>query len=211
VARDTETSAFTPILEMLVERVSGAFAAILVDPQGETVDYTGRGDPFDLRIAAAELQLVLSGIGRGGALGKARWLVVRGSRRSIAATALPEGYALGLLLRSRSAFAISPRALAACARALAEEAGWRAPELGEGVERSWFPVKVQSDFRGRPARVVGLGGVRRGDARPVEVEILGALMGLSVLERGFRVRTSDGRELTLVREPRRRWYADENV
>ena len=209
MARDTEASAFAPILEMLLERVSGAYAAILVDPQGETVDYTGRGDPFDLRIAAAELQLVLQGIGRSGALGEPRWLVVRGSRRSVAATALPDGYALGLLLRSRSAFAISTRALNACMRALASEAGWSAPDSGEGVTRSWFPVKVQADYRGRPARVEGL--PRRGDSKPLEVEVLGALIGLSVRERGYRVRTSDGRELTLVREPRRLWYADEAV
>ena len=61
---------------------------------------------------------------------------------------------------------------------------------------------VYLDARGRPVRV--------GEGR-VSVEVLGAVMGLGVRERGFRVRTHDGTELTLVREPRERWYADEPV
>jgi hypothetical protein len=43
------------------------------------------------------------------------------------------------------------------------------------------------------------------------VEVLGAVMGLSVRERGFRVRTAQGAELMLVREPNQRWYADEPI
>ena len=42
-------------------------------------------------------------------------------------------------------------------------------------------------------------------------EVLGAVMGLSVRERGFRVRTASGSELMLVKEPHRRWYADEPI
>jgi hypothetical protein len=208
--RDTGTTAFTNILEALLQRVSGAYAAALVDPQGETVDYSGRGDPFDLRIAAAELQLVLQGIARFGVLGEPRWVVVRGGRKSIAASVLPEGYALGLLLRSRSAFNISTRALTVCARALSEEAGW-GPSHRDEVTRSWFPVTVESDRRGRPVRIAGVHTEPASESEGVAVEVLGALMGLSVRERGFRVRTADGRELTVVREPSRRWYADEAV
>jgi hypothetical protein len=118
---------------------------------------------------------------------------------------LPDGYALALLLRPRSGFTISMRALRACTRALTVEAGWTAPR--GTAERAWFPVMVEADRRGRPVRVWARG--REDD--PVTVEVLGALMGLAVRERGFRVRTGDGRELTLVCEPRRRWYADEDV
>jgi hypothetical protein len=87
-------------------------------------------------------------------------------------------------------------------RALAEEAGWK--ELGElgGGKRSWFPIIVETDRRGRPVRIEARGGL-------IEVEVLGALVGLPVHERGFRVRTADGTELMLVKEARQRWYADE--
>jgi predicted regulator of Ras-like GTPase activity (Roadblock/LC7/MglB family) len=204
--RDTDATAFTAILTDLIERVPGAVAAALVDSEGETVDYAGRGDPFDLRVAAAHLQLVLQGIARSGALGEPRWVVVRGERKSVAASALPDGYALGLLLKPRAAFTISTRALKACTRALAAEAGWTDLERHDGVrQRSWFPVIVETDRRGRPTHVSSPGGAK------IMVEVLGAVMGLSVRERGFRVRTAQGAELMLVREPNQRWYADEPI
>ena len=210
VARDTDATPFTPILEALIERVSGAMSAALVDSQGETVDYAGRGEPFDLRVSAAHLQIILATVERFGALGEPRWLVIRGARKSIAASVLPDGYVLVLLLRSRAAFTISTRALKVCTRALAEEAGWTDLQKRDGVkQRSWFEVTVETDRRGRPTHV---GSVEHDERqKPIAVEVLGAVMGLSVRERGFRVRTAEGSELTLVREPRLRWYADEPV
>lgn len=203
--RDTEPTAFTQILQTLIERVGGALSALLVDSLGETVDYAGRGDLFDMRIAAAHLQIVLRELGTIAWLGEPRWLVIRGAHRSFAATALPDGYVLIVLLRPRAAFTISTRALKVCTRALAQEAGWTLVEVAksEGVkQRSWFFTNVETDRRGRPTHI--------GEKR-MPVEVIGAVMGLSVRERGFRVRTEAGGELTLVREPRSRWYADEQV
>lgn len=210
MSRDTDTTPFTPILEALIERVSGAVSAALVDSEGETVDYAGVGDPFDLRVAAAHLQILLAGVERVQALGEARWMVIRGARKSIAASVLPDGYVLVLLLRARAAFTISTRALKVCTRALAQEAGWSDLEKRDGVkQRSWFEVMVRTDRRGRPTSVRAAFGDPQ--TKPIAVEVLGAVMGLSVRERGFRVRTAEGSELTLVREPRLRWYADEPV
>ncbi len=201
--RDTDATPFTTILEALIERVSGAFAAAIVDSQGETVDYAGCGEPFDLRVAAAHVQIILAGIDRFAALGEPRWVVIRGARKSVAASVLPDGYVLMLLLRPRAAFTISTRALKVCTRALAEEAGWTNLAKGDGAkQRSWFEVVVDTDRRGRPTHV---------GTKKVAVEVLGAVMGLSVRERGFRVRTAEGGELTLVREPKQRRYADEPV
>jgi hypothetical protein len=203
--RDTEPTAFTHILESLLNRVSGALSAALVDSQGETVDYAGRGDPFEMRVAAAHLQIILRELTVVKSLGEARWMVIRGAQRSLAASALPDGYVLVLMLRPRAAFTVSTRALKVCTRALADEAGWTLREMqqSDGVkQRSWFFTKVETDRRGRPTHI--------GEKR-TSVEVLGAVMGLSVRERGFRVRTVEGTELTLVREPRQRWYADEHV
>jgi hypothetical protein len=200
IPRDTDPTAFTAILESLIARVSGASAAALVDSLGETVDYAGEGDPFDLRVIAAHLQIVISHLERLTALGAPRWVVIRGSRKSVAASVLPDGYVLGLVLRPRAAFAISPRALEVCSRALAKEAGFGASSGGNGAQRgSWFDVRVMTDTKGRPTHL---------GAQRVAVEVLGAVVGLAVRERGFRVRTADGSELTLVREPKNWWYAD---
>ena len=201
--RDTDATPFAAILSDLLARVVGSYAAALVDSEGETVDYAGLGDPFDVRVAAAHLQLILQHVTRFGELGEPRWVVVRGARKSVAVAALPNGYAVALVLRPRAAFTISKRALTVCMRAISVEAGWTDAERGRArEERSWFAVPVETDRRGRPERI----GVGR-----VPVEVLGAVMGLSVRERGYRVRTQEGSELTLVREPHRRWYADEPV
>jgi hypothetical protein len=185
-----DATPFTPILEDLLRRVPGAFAAALVDAEGETVDYAGIVDPFDVKVAAAHSRIVLQDVLRYGLLGTPRWIIVRGVKRTLVTRALPEDYALVVLLRRRAGFAPSERAFAACERALAEEAGWR-----REIDRpAWYPVEVEIDRRGRPRRVGAL-----------DVEVLGAVVGA----RAFRVRTSAGNEVTLVREARSCWYADE--
>lgn len=217
--RDTDRTTFTTILDALLERVSGAYAAAIVDSEGETVDYSGRGEPFDMRVAAAHLQLLVQDLARLEKLGEPRWLVIRGARKSIAATALAEGYALCILLEPRAAFSISTRAVKACVRALMAEAQWTLPEQSPEARKinMWFPVRVETDRRGRPVQVARTddGGAESGIAgakhAAVQVEVLGAVMGLPVRERGYRVRTLDGTELMLVRESGHRWYADEPV
>lgn len=195
-ARDTSPTPFTPILADLVARIPGAYASMLVDFEGETVDYAGAGEPFDLKVAAAHLRIVLCDLESCRALGDPRWLVIRGAARSIIARSLPEHYAVVVLLRRRAGFTASGRAFAVCERALCEEAGL--PLVDSGPR--WYPVVVDADRRGRPVRVA---------SSPVEV--LGSVLGLGARERGFRVRTHAGLEITLIREPRRCWYSDERV
>ncbi len=198
-SRDTDATPFTSILDALLAGVPGAYACVLVDVQGESVDYAGRGDPFDIRIAGAHLQIAIEQVRRAAVLGLPRWLVVRGTKLSTVVRALPEGYALAVLLRPRIGFSASERAFLACERALAKEAGWPAPR-----ERPWHAIVVETDRRGRPLRVGQI--VQEG----LDVEVLGAIVGLPPGERGYRVRTSRGAEFTVVREASRRWYADES-
>lgn len=212
--RDTDETPFTPILRDLVRRVPGAYAVALVDCDGEAVDYDGAASPFDLRVASAHLQILLRQVGELGALGAPKWLVLRGQKQSLVARTLPEGYAIGLLLKKRAGFAPSRRAFAACEYALGVEAGWRLPRSQKAPRRKvgsaaaeqaheeeiWHAVPVEADRRGRPKRVGRSGAV---------VEILGAVVGLPSSERGYRVRTSAGTELTLVREARNCWYSDD--
>lgn len=192
--RDMAPTPFTSILGDLLRRVPGAFASALVDLEGETVDYAGFLDPFDMKLAAAHVRILLHQIGQGG-LGQPRWMIVRGETRSIVARQLAHEYALVVLLRRRAGFTASRRAYVACERALAAEAGWERVE----EKTAWYPVLVEADRRGRPKRVGG-------DA--MHVEVLGAVMGLAPSERGFRVRTAAGEEVTLVREARNCWYVD---
>lgn len=194
--RDMDVSAFAKILGDLVTRVPGAYASALVDIDGETVDYAGKGDPFDLKVAAAHVRILMRDLERL-PLGAPRSLVIRGARRSVVGRALPDGYAVVVLLRRRAGFAASERAFSTCERLLAVEAGWSGPRA-----RPWYPVDVEVDRRGRPTTMRGL-----------PLEVFGAIVDLPRPERGFRVRVRGNEsrgELTLVREPGRFWYADEN-
>ena len=197
-ARDTDATSFAKILGDLLRRVPGAFATALVDLGGETVDYAGVGEPFDIKVAAAHVRILLNDLEELGALGVPRWIVIRGEKRSLIGRRLPEGYALVVLLRRRAGFTASERAFMACERALIAEAGWTA----SAARPTWFPVAVKVDGRGRPSFV---------GSPPLAVEVFGSVMGLPRNERGFRVRTSTGTELTLVREARHAWYADEDL
>ena len=206
--RDTEASPFAAILEALVARVPGAFAAAMVDQEGECVDYTGRGDPYDLKVAAATWAIVLADAApRLSPAGALRTLLVRASRRSYLVQALPDGYALLLLLGRRAGFTASRRALDLCARALAAEASWPAPEGPR-----WYPVRVECRAH-RPSRVAAeaLGETGGGAPRQHTVEVLGTLVTPDPRERGFRLRLDSGVELTVVREAGGFWYADEPI
>lgn len=196
-ARDMDATSFAKILTDLITRLPGAFACALVDLGGETVDYAGFCEPFDVKVAAAHLRIVMNDLEEYGALGEPRWVVLRGAKKSFVARRLPEGYALVVLLRRRAGFAASTRAFAACERELSLEAGWSAPKVPR-----WFPIDVEIDRRGRPTRV---------GSPPVIVDVFGSVMGLARNERGFRVRTATGGDLTVVREPGNTWYADEDL
>lgn len=204
--RDQSESAFAAILANLVRRLPGAFAAALVDWDGECVDYAAvrrskrdpELDPFEVKVAAAHWAIVLDELAERPALGAPRTIVCRGDRRSFFVRTLPDRYALVVLLKKRAGFAARPRALDACERALAREADWALPK-GRGV---WVPVEVEIDARARPAWLT-MGALSCG------VEVLGAFTRLSKRERGFRVRLAGGGELNLVREAGDHWYADE--
>lgn len=190
-ARDMDASPFARILVQLLTRLPGAFAAALVDAEGETVDYAGECEPFEIKVAAAELRLLLQHAtpAEGDA---ARSIAVRAARRSLLIRALPDGYALTVLFRRAAGFTRSTRAFVACEHDLATEANWTPPSSAR-----WFAVDVQRDARGRP---VSIGSV--------SLEILGVIVGLGPFLRGYRVRTSTGAELMLVREPGNAWYTD---
>jgi len=204
--RDQAESAFATILGDLIRRVPGAFAAALVDWDGECVDYAIRReiapdlDPFDVKVAGAHWAIVLDEIAERPALGAPRTIVCRGEKRSFLVRALPERYALLVLLKRRAGFVSVARALDACERALAKEADWTMPK-GRGV---WVPVDVETDDRKRPVWLT-IG------SQSCSVEVLGTLTRLNRRERGFRVRLSTGGELNLVREVGNHWYADENL
>ncbi len=199
-----DESTFSRILEELLGRIPGAQGTVLVDNEGESVDYAGWADTFELRVCAAHWKIVLNEVNTQPSLGKARSLVVRSTKRSFFCHVLPDGYALVVLLGRRAGFAASARAIAVCERALCKEAGWDVVTAG----RPWYVVGVTTDARRRPV------AVRTGtaaDLPEIPIEVLGRLVAVNRAERGYRARLANGAEVTLVREPGGNWYADEDL
>ncbi len=107
--RDQRVTSFSTALMRLCDGV-GAVGAALVDAEGETVDYAGAMDPFDIKVAAAEwaVVLVLLKSSRVPAWADTETLVIRGGRKSYFVRALVDGYAIVLQLLPH-AFGISHR------------------------------------------------------------------------------------------------------
>jgi hypothetical protein len=203
VERDQHESAFAAILSKFVALIPGARGAALVDSEGETVDYAGRAKPFDVKVAAAHWRIVLDEARGAHGLRDVRSIAVRAARASYLVQALPDGYALVLVMMRSAGFSGWQRAVASCVHALGEEAGWR--QGATELPPRWFPVTVLRDERRRPAAV-------RADGRLHPLEILGTLQaGLSGRERAWRIRFESGLEATLVREPGGACYLDEKL
>ena len=204
IDRDQEASPFSAILWRLCEGCA-AHAAALVDKEGETVDYAGRISPYEIRVAAAELRLVLAFTRTAAVPGfcDVNEIRIRTGLRSYAIVGLGDGYAIVLELL-RHSVSLSRRALAQAMRELELEAGISSV-LHPGSTR-WSRVQV------RPSPE----DARRPDAIWLEgswqqVTVLGRYRSadLARRERGYLTRLQNGAEFSLVREPLGYWFVDE--
>jgi len=197
---DGPATAFRGILDRLVSAIPGALGAVLVDAEGEAVDFSGRLPSFDIKLIGAHFRVVLEEVRAAPAARTRCQLTVRCAHRTFFISSLSHGYALVMAL-ARGAFAVSLRALQNAEWELAIEAGW----LEDPSQRVWRPVDVEPSPKSalRPARV------RRG-SHWESLDVLGTVVGLD-RDRGYRCRLQSGAELTLVREPAGTWYADESV
>jgi hypothetical protein len=199
--REQDWSTFAQILQNLIEATPGALGAVLVDSLGEAVDYAGVIEPFEVKVAGAHLQLEFRKTceGLGAAFGAVRQITVRAGQRSFVARDLIEGYMVVVVMGRCAGFGISRRAIAQAEHDLRAEAGWTAPKN----EERWVHARVEAspENRRRPKRVYLVDAWH-------DVQVIGSVMGLAKGERGYRVRTESGAEITLIRERLGKWFAD---
>lgn len=200
--RDQHGSAFAHILTEMLLSLPGGRAAALVDSVGEAVDYAGLLDPYEVKIAAAHLQIVIARIALPEPWRPVRQLVVRTSRRAFVVRAIEEGYVLVVVLQPFATRSAESRAIDVAHALIRSEAGWDAA----GPTASWYRAEVTEDSNDgrRPTKM-------RVASRWETIEVLGTLVALGPGDRGFRVRLSRGAELCLVRERFGAWYADANL
>jgi hypothetical protein len=203
-ARDgQQRTGFTASLESLVATCMGCIAAVLVDEEGEAVDYAGRLPPYDVKLAAAHFQIVLRELCSAARGGAAHSVLVRAERYGYLARRLFGDYVLVLVCTPQGAFEISTRALRHAEMELSREACW---PLDAIARPRWTRVCVSVGANGVPVELWPRAGARERVA-----VVLGRATGLGEFERGFRVSTQSGRELTLVREASGTWYADDEL
>jgi len=204
VTRDQRASAFSGVLLRLCD-AAGAVGAALVDAEGETVDYAGAMDPFDIKIVAAEWVIVLALLRESKVRGfpETEEVVVRGRRKSFFVQVLADGYALVIQLPTH-AFSISRLAVHEAVRDLSREAGLSMPRALLADREHWRRVDVRCEpFDARRPKAIWTSG----GWSPLEV--LGRWRaGLGRGGVGYRARLPTGAEVNLVRERLGRWYSD---
>ncbi|HEY4118249.1 MAG TPA: hypothetical protein VGM56_10345 [Byssovorax sp.] len=213
-------SAFSQILDDLVRLTPGAVAAALVDAEGETVDYAGYLEVFDVKIAAAHWQIALRALDEEN-ITRPQQIVIRARAKSYVLRSIgPESYAVVLIVHKHAAFAVSERAMSDVDARLSREAGWPVRRDSE-----WCSVEIETRAETTPPRARASNGEKssraaREELRPARMrvagtwqplEVMGCLVGLRAGERGYRVRLPTGVEMTLVRERFGRWFSDERI
>jgi predicted regulator of Ras-like GTPase activity (Roadblock/LC7/MglB family) len=194
VARDLDSTGFSSHLDELVRQVPEAICAVFIDGEGETVDLASRVNPFDARIAGAEMSIVLDSIRRSRTkLGEGAVIELRieGNARSILVRHVAEGYDIVVLVDSASITARVAEATAAASFALLKETGLKPPPR----------APILRAVEHRPSRMgilVPTAFEENGRRRRVET-ILGHRDDGDGLVR-FLVRLDDGEELVVVHD-----------
>jgi hypothetical protein len=202
-------SPFSLILEDLLDAVRFVRGAALFDFEGETVDYAGELEPFDMKVAAATFQMVLGELRECKHLSSAYELCVGTPKAGYVLRILDDSYSLLLIVRRPGTFAVSRRVLDEIDARILDEAG-----LAVRRRPGWFRVEVESAERSdRPRRVRPIAPIGAGPYEPpwLEIEVLGAVVGLERRQKGYRIRLTSGAEVTLLRESRHLWFVDERL
>lgn len=211
-------SAFTPILETLIESCVGAEAAGLVDEEGECVDHAtspskaaseAKMIAYDIKLAGAYWQIVIRQAAEKPHFAQVSQLCIQADAFDYVIDQMFAGYVLIIIGKPGSSRRVSHRALRQVEVELAVEAGWPVPRAQEAY---WRRIHVRTGHRGRPTHVSILrhsqDGARYQDAwqECPHVEPVASSGGES-FERAFRVQMESGPELDIVREPSGFWYA----
>jgi hypothetical protein len=200
--RDTAESAFTPILRRLWDQLPSLVSAAFVDTEGECIDYISRIEPFEAKVNAAHLHMLLESLsaawsksGKGQAFG----LEIDASRRAACVRRIGDEYMLVAVLDTGGdALEREDAIMLACAEF----------RLEVGLDRpSWEAAQRKLSVRVRAATgwTYAPQGYSEGGVRVTITDVLGrwtesgGVLGDELV--CFRVRTDDGRELTLVHDP----------
>jgi predicted regulator of Ras-like GTPase activity (Roadblock/LC7/MglB family) len=200
--RDQSESAFTAILRRLWDQIPSLLAAAFVDVEGECIDYISRLDPYEAKVTAAHLHMLLGEIAGSFAkigAGNTFSLEIDASDREILVQRVGEDYLLVVVLSTGGERAHRETAITLACAEFRHEVGLTAP--------AWETSRQRLSVRVRPATgwTYAPSAYSDGGVRVTITDVIGrwtetgGVMGDELV--CFRVRTAEGRELTLVHDP----------
>jgi hypothetical protein len=203
--RDELETAFTPILRRIRKALPGALAVAFVDQEGECIDYVGSLDAFDIKVSAAHAGMLMDRLrGSQHKLGLVQPLSlhVAASGRELWARRVTDEHVL-VAQSGRDVDALQAwTVLSSAAEEFRSEIGvgrpaWEPPPPLE----VWTRDAVGWPFA--PAAFTEHGArTEIGDVLGRWTEPCEGVERAPAAERTcFRIRTADGRELTLVHDP----------
>jgi 8-oxo-dGTP pyrophosphatase MutT (NUDIX family) len=198
--RDQGESEFTGILRRVFESVPALLAAVFVDLEGECIDYVAAIQPFDAKVVAAHMHMLLKqtrGDRLPALLGETFGFELVSAEREVWVRQFCDEYALVVLLTPGFDLSELRDAVATACREFREEAGLPAPAW-EGQERLSVRLRSSREWNYAPTSY-SLGGARHGIAAVLGRWIEPARPGEPPWV-CFRVRTQHGEELTLAHD-----------
>lgn len=199
--RDIDLTGFTLHLEALLGQVPEALCAVFVDSEGETIDLATRIDPFDTRIAGAEMAIVLQSLRasckRAGA-GPAVELRVECEDRCLLARNVAEGVDLVLVVEGNYLAPETIDALAGASMELLRESGLPPPSTVMVLRPNQPPQRAS-----RPAWAIPTVVDEDGERHVVDA-ILGWRQETDRID--YLVRLDSGEELIVTRDPKSGQY-----
>lgn len=198
--RDQTENAFTVILRRLFYDVPAVLAAVFVDFEGECIDYVAATDPFEAKVCAAHMHMLLEQLRdtrHGQRVGEMFAFELITDEREVWVRRVGEKYALVVVLSHGFDSAELRDAIALAGREFREEVELESPAW-EGQERLSVRVRASTRWRYAPA-----GFSLRGERHQIAA-VLGRWTE-SVRPNApawvcFRVRTQYGEELTLAHD-----------
>lgn len=202
--RDMAESAFTATLRALLHSVPGMLAVIFVDREGECIDYCATISPYDAKVIAAHMIIIVGearerGLERGG---EPWWIHVHGTERDLVVRRFGDDYALVVATRPSGISSMLSENIELAVRELRYESGIEPPIWEPTPDRVRVEVRLSTTGWAYAPKAYW----HRGD-RTMITDVLGRWVesepGIrpSDPERQaicFMVRSSSGEELTLV-------------
>ncbi len=201
--RDQVESEFTAILRRLRENVPRVLAGVFVDVEGECIDYASALPPYDAKVYAAHMIMMMDALrvrsGKVG-FGEPTVLEVSADDRDVWVNRVGDGYVLVVVLEAGFDRVDLSNALTQACGEFRAAVGLAAPSWEEtGKRLSVYLRSAAAGWNYAPE------GYSDGRVRVVISDVLGrwtepgGVRGEQLV--CFRVRTDDGHELTLVHDP----------